>query len=142
MAEQWIEQWTPLAPPCCSCCWFPCFISCSISISSCSFLQKIHTWKITVCVEPILYFYQRFSSSISFFSSSIWLILHFTSYLNRKWKMRGTSYTILKWYNFVSKIVLIYCELLRSLEHFIQKVKSQTNFWSRMLFWLVPGGFS
>ena len=32
--------------------------------------------------------------------------------------------------------------ILRSLEQFIQTVKGQNNFWYRMLFKLVPGGFS
>ena len=40
-----------------------------------------------------------------------------------------------KWY-FVTKIVLTYCEkkVLRTLEQFIQTVKSQNNFWSQNAF--------
>ena len=33
-------------------------------------------------------------------------------------------------------------KLLRSLEQFIQTLEGQNNFGNRMVFWLVPGGFS
>ena len=68
-----------------------------------------------------------------------------------------------KWY-FVTKIVLIYREkkfsihlekhlkfvangrefakILESLEQFIQTLKGKNNFWNRILFELVPGGFT
>ena len=35
-----------------------------------------------------------------------------------------------------------FAKLLRSLEQFIRPVKDQTNFCNKMLFQLVPGGFS
>ena len=35
-----------------------------------------------------------------------------------------------------------FAKFLRSLEQFIQTVKGQNNFWNRMLFKLIPGGFS
>ena len=35
-----------------------------------------------------------------------------------------------------------FSKFLRSLEQFIQTVKGQNNFCNRMLFYLVPGGFS
>ena len=35
-----------------------------------------------------------------------------------------------------------FAKLLRSLDQFIQTVKGQYNFWNRMIFKLVPGGFS
>ena len=35
-----------------------------------------------------------------------------------------------------------FANFLRLLEQFIQTVKGQNNFWNRMLFWLIPGGFS
>ena len=34
-----------------------------------------------------------------------------------------------------------FANFLRLLEQFIQTVKGQNNFWNRMLFWLIPGGF-
>ena len=47
-----------------------------------------------------------------------------------------------QWY-FASKIVLTYCEnFLRSLEQFIRTGKGRYNFWNKIIFKLVPEGFS
>ena len=42
----------------------------------------------------------------------------------------------------IEKNWIIIAKFMRSQKWFIQTAIGQTNSWNRMLFWLVPGGFS